>query len=72
MTYELTNEEKIEIIHQHMKNLNFSLYNLQISLKEEEALDTPNQDIVSSINQQIAVIVAKKTTLGQELSLLTE
>lgn len=72
MTYELTNAEKIEIIYQHMKNLNYSLYNLQISLKEEQAIDTLNGDNVSSINQQISDIVSKKTALAAELQLITE
>ena len=72
MTYELTNQEKIEIINQHIKNLNYSLYNLQISLKEELAIDTPNQDSVSSINQQIADNTSKKSALIAELELITE
>jgi hypothetical protein len=72
MTYELTNEEKIEIVTQHIKNLNLSLYNLQISLKEEEALDNPNENIVSSLNQQINDTVSKKVVITTELNSLKE
>lgn len=68
MTYELTNEEKIEVISQHIKNVEYSLYNLGLSLIEEQALNSPNAENISSLNSQITQANAKKTALLSELS----
>ena len=71
MTYELTNEEKAAIVNQHIKNLEYSIYNLQVSLVEENAVSAPNADKVSSLNSQISEANTKKTALLAELSDLT-
>ena len=72
MTYQLTNEEKSAIINQHIKNLEYGIYNLQVSLIEENAVSTPDADKVSSLNSQIAESNTKKTALLAELDDLTE
>jgi hypothetical protein len=72
MSYELTNEEKSAIVSQHIKNLEYGIYNLQVSLIEENAVATPNSEKVSSLNSQISEANAKKTALLAELSDLTE
>ena len=33
----LSNEEKIEIIHQHLKNVEYNVYNITISILEENS-----------------------------------
>ena len=71
MTYELTNEEKAAIVSQHIKNLEYSIYNLQISLVEENAVSSPDADKVSSLNSQISEDNTKKTALLAELDDLT-
>jgi len=71
MTYELTNEEKAAIVNQHIKNLEYSIYNLQVSLVEENAVSAPDADKVSSLNNQISEASTKKTALLAELSDLT-
>jgi len=72
MTYQLTNEEKSAIINQHIKNLEYGIYNLQVSLIEENAVSTPDADKISSLNSQIAESNTKKTALLAELDDLTE
>mgnify|MGYP006268239425 CR=1 FL=1 len=67
MTYELTNEEKIELVNQHLKNIEFSLFNFSLSLVEEQALSSPNGEVITSLNNQIAQANAKKTALLEEL-----
>jgi hypothetical protein len=67
MTYELTNEEKIGIVNQHIKNLELNIYNLELSLIEENAVAVPNAANVSSLNGQVAEANAKKTALLAEL-----
>jgi vacuolar-type H+-ATPase subunit I/STV1 len=64
----LTNEEKSGIISQHIKNVEYSLYNLSLSLIEENAVSSPDEDKISSLNDQIADLNAQKTALQSELS----
>jgi hypothetical protein len=71
MSYELTNEEKSTIINQHLKNVESNIFNLEISLIEENAVLTPNDTSISSLNAQLAEANAKKTALLAELSELT-
>lgn len=68
MTYELTDQEKIDILNQHLKNLEYSAFNLSVSVIEEEAANTPNTASITSLNTQIAEVNAKKTALLAELT----
>ena len=68
MTTILTNEEKSGIVSQHIKNVEYSLYNLSLSLIEENAVSSPDADKISSLNDQIADLNAQKTALQSELS----
>ena len=68
MTYELTVAEKNEIINQHIKNIEYSLFNLSLSLIEEESISSPSSEVISSLNAQISQATAKKTALLAELS----
>lgn len=67
----LSNEEKISIINQHKKNVEYSKYNLQISLIEENAVTSPDQDAVDSLNDKIAEIDKKITALDAEIDSLS-
>lgn len=68
----LTNQEKIDIVNQHLKNVNYSLYNLSLSVVEENAVSEPNSDYIANLNAQISDLNAKKTTLEAELQSLSE
>jgi hypothetical protein len=70
MTSILTNEEKSGIISQHIKNIEYSLYNLTLSLIEENAVSAPAADKIVSLNDQIEDLNAQKTALESELSSL--
>jgi hypothetical protein len=67
----LTNEEKAAIVNQHIKNLEYSIYNLDISVIEEEAVSTPDSNKISALNSDITELNAKKAALTAELALLT-
>jgi hypothetical protein len=71
MTYELTNEEKAVIVNQRLKNVESNIFNLELSLIEENAVVAPNATNVSSLNAQLAEANAKKTALLAELSEVT-
>jgi hypothetical protein len=70
MVYTLTNEEKIDIINQHLKNLEYSKFNSEISLVEESAAIEPQQNLIDEIQGQIDSINAKKTALLSEIASL--
>ena len=66
----LTNEEKIGIVQQHMRNLLYNKYNLEISLIEESAATQPNEQAISVINNDLSAINLKIAALEEEKSLL--
>lgn len=70
MTTELTNEEKMGIINQHIKTLNYNKYNLNLTMLELNAISNPNQASInemilqiSDLDDKISVLEAEKTTL---------
>jgi hypothetical protein len=67
MTTSLTKEEMISIIGQHKRNLELNKYNLELALIEENALVSPNAEIVSSLNNQITDSDRKIAALDAEL-----
>jgi len=71
MTYELTNEEKISIISQHLKNLEYSKYNLEVSMMELMSGLNTKQEPIEDTQAQIDSIVAQQTALNAEVASLT-
>jgi predicted nucleic acid-binding Zn-ribbon protein len=66
----LTNEDKISIINQHKRNLEYSKYNIEITILEENSANNPNQDTLTSLNNQIEEISKKISVLDAEISKL--
>jgi hypothetical protein len=66
----LTNEEKMGIANQHLKNLEYNKYNLQLSMLEENALATPNAASIADIQSQINSIDAKIAVIEAEIDTL--
>lgn len=66
MTIEITTEEKIGIIDQHIKGLNYNKYNLDLTVLELQAVSTPNQESLDEILLQISDINAKISVLEEE------
>lgn len=67
---DLTNDEKKMILSQHIKNIKTNIYNLQLSLISENALDEPDQSVVNNLNNQISKEEAKKEALLEEYATL--
>jgi|LakMenEpi03Aug12_release.lakeMendotaPanAssembly.Ray.scaffolds.fasta_scaffold5040671_1 hypothetical protein len=70
MTYELTAEEKISIIDQHLRNLEYKKYNLDLSLIEEQSLSAPSTARLAEINAALDQVLAQKGALTLELESL--
>ena len=67
----LSNEDKLGIVDQHIKNVEYSKYNLELSIIEENAVATPNAEAIASLNTQIAQVNAKLQALATEKASLT-
>ena len=70
MTSMLTNEEKSAIVNQHIKNVEYSIYNIELSVVAENAVSSPDADKIASLNNQLSDLTAQKTALEAELSAL--
>jgi hypothetical protein len=70
MSIELTDVEKANIVDQHLKNLGYTLYNLNLSLREANAVAIPNQESVNSLTLQINDVQAQMSALQTELASL--
>ena len=72
MTTTLTNEEKLSIVNQHIKNLDYSIYGIELEKLQIEATATVDQDALAGVNARIAAVNVKRDALVAEQSLLTE
>lgn len=66
----LSNEEKIEIIQQHLKNVEYNVYNITISILEENSVLVPNTISIDALEQQLDDLNSKTTALTAELGKL--
>jgi hypothetical protein len=53
MTTNLTKEEKAQIISSHIKSLNYTKYNLEIDIIQENAKASPSTSALNNFNTQI-------------------
>jgi hypothetical protein len=70
MTSILTNEEKSAIVTQHIKNVEYSVYNIELSLIEENSVVAPDATKLASLNEQLNDLTSQKTALQSELTKL--
>lgn len=64
---ELDNQEKIELINVHLKNISNNIFNLNMLIIQESAVDPINQDAVSALEKELENAFAKKQALQIEL-----
>lgn len=70
MTYELTPEDKTGIVTQHLKNLQYRKYNIELSLIEENALTSPDSARIAELNADMALVITQESALLTELESL--
>ena len=68
MTINLTKEEKAQIISSHIKNLNYTKYNLEMDILQENAKLTPSVGSLSNFNSQIDEVEGQIEALQAELT----
>jgi hypothetical protein len=71
MVYTLTNEEKASIIEQHLKNLEYNRYNLEISMIEITSATFPKSESVENLQAEIDSIASQQAALTSELASLS-
>lgn len=63
MTVELTTQEKISIIDQHLKTIEYSLFNYELDLIEANAVTPVDQAVISSVQAKVTAVTTKKNAL---------
>jgi len=66
----LTNEDKLNLVNQHIKSIDYQAYNLELDLIEANAESPVNSDSVSALNTRINSLEAKRTALESEAATL--
>jgi outer membrane murein-binding lipoprotein Lpp len=64
----LTKEEKAQIISSHIKNLNYTRYNLEIDIIQENAKVSPSSSALTSFNAQIDEVDNQIAALQTQLT----
>jgi hypothetical protein len=71
MTTSLTNEEKLNIVNQHIKSIDYIIYGHELDLIQANAGSLPDAGQISAINTRISDANAKKAVLVTERDSLT-
>jgi hypothetical protein len=68
MTIQLNKEEKAQIINNHIKNLAYTRYNLEIDLVQENAKAAPIASSISAFEDQIEDVDGQIEALNTQLT----
>jgi hypothetical protein len=68
----LTNEEKLSIVDQHIKSVDYSIYGYELDLIQANAVASPDTAQIAAINSRISESNAKRLALVAEKDSLTE
>jgi len=67
----LSNEDKISIINQHKRNVEYAKYGIQLSIIEENAVSSPSQESLDALNDSLSDLDSKIAALDSELASLS-
>ena len=68
----LTDADKLNVVNQHIKSLDFQIYNAELDLIEANAESPVNAESVSAINARLTAFNAKRTVLAAEAAQFSE
>ena len=72
MATTLSNEDKLSLVGQHIKSIDFQIYSIELDLIEANALTQKDTDNIASLNARLEPLQAKRTALIAEQDSLTE
>ena len=67
---ELSNQDKIGIVENHLRASMVNSYSLQISIIEERSMPTPNPETIAALEQRLEIELARQGALDKELATL--
>jgi hypothetical protein len=67
----LSNEEKVGIAQQHLRNLQINRYNIELSLKEEQAVSEPSDRVIQDLTDQAVTFDLRIAAIQAEISSLS-
>jgi len=62
----LTNADKLNVVNQHIKSLDFQIYNSELDLIVANAESPVNSETVSEINARLTALNSKRSVLVTE------
>jgi hypothetical protein len=62
----LTNADKLNVVNQHIKSLDFQIYNTELDLIVANAESPVNSETVSGINTRLTALNSKRALLEAE------
>lgn len=66
----LTTQEKIDIVTRHIRNIEESKYNIELSIMYQQAMETPDQEKIDAYQESIASCNVQLGVLQEELASL--
>lgn len=67
----LSNEDKVAIINQHKRTVEYSKYGIELSILEENSITSPNTQTITSLNNELADLNSKLDALDAEIAALS-
>lgn len=64
----LTDEEKLQILRSHVKNLQHNKYNIELYILAEQSIDVPNESNIISYQMQLDDINDKQAALEAQIA----
>lgn len=62
----LSNDDKLNIVNQKIRNVEYAKYSAELELRLEESTDSPDSATVADLNNQVANLNAKMSILTAE------
>lgn len=62
----LSNDDKLNIVNQKIRNVEYAKYSAELELRLEESTDNPDSATVTDLNNQITNLNAKMSILTEE------
>lgn len=62
----LTNEEKLDILNQHLRSIDYAIYNAQLDKLEAEAIENPEAGVIDTLTARLANLNSKRSVLITE------
>ena len=62
----LTNADKLNVVNQHIKSLDFQIYNAELDLIVANAESPVNSETVSGLNARLTALNSKRALLAAE------